>query len=78
MLYYDTTVFGRQLSRFCLLRKPFNTVFILGNAVKRSIGFGNDEIRNFSSTEADSSRKLYLHIIGLLENSKKQAILNLC
>lgn len=50
-----------------LLVEVFNTLFIAGDAVVRSLRSGEDQICDFSSAETNSSRKLYLNIIRLLE-----------
>lgn len=56
---------------FNLLVEVFNTLLIAGNAVVRSLSSGKDKICDFSSAEANSSRKLYLNIIRLLEAKKR-------
>lgn len=52
---------------FHLLVQVFNTLLITGNTVVRSFISRDKKRRNFSSAEANSSRKLYLNIIRLLE-----------
>lgn len=50
-----------------ILVEVFNALFIGGDAVVRALSSGKDQICDFSSAEADSSRKLYLNIVRFLE-----------
>lgn len=54
-----------------LLVEVFNTLFINGDAVMRSLYPSKDEVGDLSSAEAHSSRKLDFHIVRLLENRAK-------
>lgn len=58
-----------------LLVEIFNSLFIAGNTVIRSLSARKDEICDFSSTETNSSRKLYLNIIRLLEAENTNIII---
>lgn len=62
----------RNLKVCYLLVEVFNTLLIAGNAVVRSLSSGEDQICDFSSAEPDSSRKLYLNIVRLLEAEEKR------
>lgn len=54
-----------------LLVEVFNTLFIGGDTVMRSLYPRKDKVRDLSSAESDSSRKLDFHIVRLLENGSK-------
>lgn len=49
------------------LIEMFDALLVAGDAVVRSLRPRKDQIRDFSSAEADSGRKLDLHVVGLLE-----------
>lgn len=54
-----------------LLVEVFNTLFISGDTVMRSLYPRKDKVGDLASAESDSSGKLDFHIVGLLENGAK-------